>query len=232
MAKKETSKQQDGEVLFDVTGGLTQVEKWLERNKKLLSIAVGGAAGLVALFLVYDNFYRKPREIEALDAIAYAQIMFEKDSLDIAMNGKGDQLGFVDLADTYAGTKAGNLAHYYAGISHLQQGAFEEAIKELDRFKAKDPVMKTMRNGAIGDAFHELGQPKEALEYYEKAARSASNEFLTPFYVKKAGLTAEMLSEYSRAQKHYERIKKEFPKSTEGSDISKYIARIEGLTTK
>ncbi|MBI1316125.1 tetratricopeptide repeat protein [bacterium] len=232
MAKKVTQNKQDEEVLLDVTGGLTRAEQWFNQNKKILGTVGGSVVGLVALYLAYQNFYQAPREREALDAIAYAEIMFEKDSLDVALNGRGDRLGLIDVSETYSGTKAGNLAHYYAGIAYLQNGAFEDAIKQLDQFKPGDAVMKTVRNGAIGDAFHELGQPKEALDYYQKAAASGKEGYLTPFYLKKAGLTAEMLGDYSGAKRHYERIQKEYPKSNEGTDISKFLARIEGLTTK
>ena len=43
-------------------------------------------------------------------------LLTENDSIfDIALNGENDNLGFIELADKFSGTKAGNLANYYIG---------------------------------------------------------------------------------------------------------------------
>ena len=77
---------------------------------------------------------------------------------------------FLDIADEYSSTKAGNLANYYAGVCYLQLGQFENAIEYLDEFNSNDEVLSVVAKGAIGDAFLELNQPEEALEYYTAAA--------------------------------------------------------------
>ena len=43
-------------------------------------------------------------------------------------------LGFIDIADDYSSTKAGKLANYYAGLSYLYLGEFENAIDYLEDF--------------------------------------------------------------------------------------------------
>jgi hypothetical protein len=48
-----------------------------------------------------------------------------------------------------------------------------------------------------------------------------------PFYLKKAGMTAEILEDYNKALTIYKRLQKDFPDSKEGSDVKKYIARVE-----
>jgi hypothetical protein len=49
---------------------------------------------------------------------------FESDSLNLALNGDGNNLGFLQIVEDYSGTKAGNLANYYAGVIYLKQGNF------------------------------------------------------------------------------------------------------------
>jgi tetratricopeptide (TPR) repeat protein len=153
-----------------------------------------------------------------------AQKYFEQDSLQLALNGDGPNLGFLDIADEYSSTKAGNLANYYAGVCYLNLGQFENAITYLDQFSGDDEIISVVAKGAIGDAFLELNQPEEALEYYSKAAGMNDNDFVIPIYLMKAAQTAEILGDYNKALSFYKRIKSDFPESREASDIDKQIA--------
>ncbi len=223
------NKKHEEEVLVDVVSQISGVEKFIQKNQKHITTAVIGVLVLVGGYWGYTNYYLAPREKAAAEAIVFAQLAFESDSLQQALNGNGEQLGFLDVADEYSGTKTGNLAHYYAGMSYMNLGEFENAIRELDKFSPKDPVFTMLTYGAIGDAFHEINQPKEALEYYEKAIAGQDNEFLLPFLIRKAGLTAEMQGDYKKALKHYNDIKNRYPKSREATDANKMIARAEAL---
>ena len=229
MAKR---KKQDDEVLVDVGEKVSGIEKYVEENKQTLSIVIGAIFVIVGGYFGYMKFYQEPLEEEALNEIYQAQRYFEQDSLKLAVNGDGQNLGFLDVAAEYGGTEAGNLANYYAGVSYLNLGQYENAIRLLDEFKSNDPVMGVVSKGSIGDAFMELDQPKEALDYYDQAVSGEETEFVVPFYLKKAGLTAEMLDRYDDAQEYFERIKKEFPDSPQGADIKKYLARVENKAKK
>lgn len=225
MAKK---KQQEEEVLVDVAQSFSKVEKYVEENRKSITVIIGALFVIVGGYIAYLQLYQEPRELEAQKEIFFAQQYFENDSLRLALDGDGQHLGFVDIADDYSGTKAGNLANYYAGVSYLNTGKFEDAIAYLDAFESNDPIFSVIAQGGLGDAFWELGQPNEALDYYTRAVSGASNNFVVPFYLKKAGLVAEELGEYDKAIKFYTRIKDEFKDSQQGADIDKLIAYAEG----
>ncbi len=224
MAKK--SKQDKG-VLVDVGQTLTRAERYVEENRRSLTLIAGALVVLVGGYFVYTSFYLSPLEQKAQEQIFKAQQYFEEDSLQLAVNGDGQKLGFVDIAHEYKATKAGNLANYYAGVSYLNIGEFENAIRYLDEFDSNDPVLSVVATGSIGDAFWELNQPKEALEYYEKAVSGNENAYIVPFYLKKAGVVAEQLGKLKKAKRNFTRIQKEFKNSREAGDIEKYIARIE-----
>jgi TolA-binding protein len=81
------------------------------------------------------------------------------------------------------------------------------------------PVAK----GAIGDAFADINQPKDAFDYYIKAAELKDNNFSTPLFLFKAGNTAMELENYSKAQELFERIKNDYPNATEAQNIDIYI---------
>ncbi|HCQ16337.1 MAG TPA: hypothetical protein DIU20_08755, partial [Cryomorphaceae bacterium] len=170
---------------------------------------------------------QEPRENEALEEIYTAQSYFEQDSLQLALNGDGQHLGFIDVAAEYSGTKAGNLANYYAGISYLNTGKYEDAIEYLDDFESDDPVFSVIATGSIGDAFLELGQPQEALDYYDRAVSGESNNLVVPFYLKKAGILAEEQGDLKKSKEYFTRIQKDFKDSQQAADIEKFIARVE-----
>jgi tetratricopeptide (TPR) repeat protein len=227
MAKKRVKTDQGNEVFENVEQSLTKAEVFFEQNRNAILIGVGVILGIAVLYYGYVQYIQKPQEQEAQEMIFMAQKYFEQDSLNLALNGDGPNLGFLDIADEYGSTKAGNLANYYAGACYLNMGDFENAIVYLDEFKGTDEILSVVAKGAIGDAFLELNQPEEALEYYTRATRVNDNEFVIPIYLQKAAQTAEILSDYKAALGFYQRIKKDYPESREASDIDKQIAFVE-----
>jgi tetratricopeptide (TPR) repeat protein len=224
MAKKRA---QDEEVILDVDQTIDKAEVFFQENKNYIFGIIGTIVGAIFIWFAYTKWYQAPREANAQDALFVAQKHFQNDSLNLALNGNGSDEGFLDIMANFSGTKAANLSRYYAGISYLNLNDYENAIKFLDKFKAPDQVLGIIRLGAIGDAFLELGQPDEALDYYERAARTNPNTAVSPYYLRKAADTAMIIGKYDRALKHYEHLKKEFKNSREALEIDKYIAWAE-----
>jgi tetratricopeptide (TPR) repeat protein len=217
------------EVIVDVQGVYSKTESFIENNKKVLSMVLGGIVVVIGLYFAYTQIYLGPKEIEAQSSIFMAEKYFEKDSLDKAINGDGVNYGFIDIIDEYSGTKTANLAHYYLGISYLRTGAYEDAIEQLKAFSSDDIMISSIAIGAIGDAYMELGNVDDAISYYEKAAKNNENELTTPMYLFKAGLAYEEKGDYAKAFDKYTTIKKDFSDSSEGRTIEKYLARAEAL---
>ncbi|HLN19714.1 MAG TPA: tetratricopeptide repeat protein [Bacteroidales bacterium] len=226
MAK--TKKEENPQTFSNVEETLTRTEHFLEENYKILLIILGVIVGLVAIGWL-GKLYLNKRNNEAQSQIYQAERYFETDSIKLALNGDGNYLGFLDIANDYKFTKTGNLANYYAGISYLHLGNFEEAIKYLDKYSKKDEVIGSIAIGATGDAYAELGNVEKAVDKYLEAADYAQNSFNTPVYLMKAAELYELQNKYSEALKLYERIKKDYPESTEGSTIDKNIARVKVL---
>ncbi len=223
MAKKT---QQEDEVLVDVTQSISKMERFFEENRQAITILAVAIFAVVGGYISYLKFYQEPLETEAQNAIFRAQQLFEADSLNEAVSGGKNYMGFLDVAAEYGSTKVGNLANYYAGISYLRLGQFENAIKLLDEFHTNDPILGVIATGSIGDAFLELGQSEEAMEYYQKAVKVSDNNYVVPFYLLKAGLLAEQLGNSDEAKEYYERIKSEYPDSRQATDIDRYIGRV------
>jgi hypothetical protein len=111
----------------------------------------------------FNKYYLEPKTEEAYDQMYSAQFYFQIDSLDKALYGDGNHLGFIDISSEYSITKPGNLANYYAGICFLRKGKFDDAITYLKDFDADDALIRPMAIGAIGDAYMELGKNSEAV---------------------------------------------------------------------
>lgn len=229
MAKK-IDKTEDKIVAVEEALGRT--EQFIENNQKILTIIVSVIVVIILGFFGYKKFIVQPQEKEAQSQIFMAEMYFQKDSLDKALYGDGNYLGFIDIVDEYGITKTAKLANYYAGICLLKKGEFENAIDYLKNFSIDDHIVAPMALGAIGDAYSELKNFDKAASYYEDAANKDNNEFTAPAFLFKAGLTYEILKDYNNALKVYQRIQDDYKTSTEARDIEKYITRAKQIANK
>ncbi len=217
------------DTLQDIEASLSNTEMFIERNQKKLLMVLAAIIVAVGAVLAYKQFIVKPKEAEAQAAIFRAEIYFEKDSFNLALNGKGTTEGFLSIIDSYSGTKSGNLAHYYAGICYLHLGKFQEAIDQLDAYDGEDILTSSVAMGAKGDALMELGKTQEAIDQYIKAAGKNENMFSSPMYLMKAGIAYEDMKNYDKALEIYTKVRKDFYQTSEGREAEKYIARVEGF---
>jgi tetratricopeptide (TPR) repeat protein len=215
--------------LVDVEEVYSKTEKYLDENKKSLAIILGAILLMVGGYFAWAKLYVGPQEKEAQAAMFMAERYFEKDSLDKAINGDGQFDGFKKIVEEYGVTKSGNLAHYYLGVCYLRTGEYQKAIEHLKEFDADDHIVGSIAIGGIGDAHMELGKIDDAIEHYLKAAKHDENRFTAPIYLMKAGLAYEDKKDYKNAVKVYEQIKNDYPESTEGRDIEKYLSRSRAL---
>jgi tetratricopeptide (TPR) repeat protein len=208
---------------------LNKFEDWIENNKQMLSYIIGGIFIIVAGYLAFTKLYLAPKETDAENKMFVAQKYFEKDSLKLALNGDRNSPGFLQIEDDYKWTKASNLAHYYAGIIYLKQGKFQDAVDQLKSFSVNDKLVSTEAYGALGDAYTELNNFDEGVEYYKKAGYNNDNDMLSPIFLKKAGMALEHEKKYADAKKIYQDLQSKYPNTSEGREMDKYIAHVDGL---
>ena len=222
-----THKEGVEEKLEGIENALGRTEQYIEENRKSLSIIAGAIVAVVAIYFGFTKFYLKPKEEKAESQMYVAERYFEKDSFKLALNGDGNYPGFLNIIDDYGLTKSSNLAKYYAGICYKNLGKYTEAIEFLKKFNLEDKLLSSIALGSIGDCYAELKQSDDAVKYYERAADNVKNDFTSPIYLMRAGLLLEEKGSFKKSLELYERIEKEFNKSPEGVQISKYIARVK-----
>ncbi|MFH1160638.1 MAG: tetratricopeptide repeat protein [bacterium] len=230
MTAKKVDTAKTEERIHSVEEALSKTEAFIEKNQKIILIVVGVLIVGVLGYFGFRKYYLEPKEKEAQEQMFMAEMYFEQDSLSKALNGDGNYLGFLDIIDQYGLTKSANLAKYYTGISYLKLGDFENAITYLKKFDGDDKVAGPMATGAIGDAYMELDQVDEAIGYYLDAADQSNNEVTAPLFLMKAGMAYDIQGNFKKALELYKRVKAEYPRSFEATEIDKYISYMEGKT--
>ncbi|WP_299769937.1 tetratricopeptide repeat protein [uncultured Dokdonia sp.] len=226
------------EVFASLDEGASKTEEWVEKNQKailtVILLILAGALG----YMAYGKFIKEPKIAEAANELTVAQESFTtalettntnvKDSLYlVALNGSQGKYGLLDVADKYSGTPSANLANYYAGMSYLEIKDYKNAISHLEKFSSSDMILGPLAKGAIGDAFMQLDQAEQALDYYEKALKLNTNDFTTPRFLFKAAVAAIDLGKNDIAVTYLNRIKNEFKDSEYASQVDLYLGRAQ-----
>src|SRR3954463_14572389 len=205
MAKKVEHKHELLENPQALADTLQGAETWAERHPKTI-ISISVVIALIVGGYFAFRYYKEGKELEAQKEMFQAVYYFEADSLNLALNGDGNNLGFIDIIDQYGITDAAKLANYYAGVSYLKQGKFEVARLYLEDFSSKDLLVQARAYSLIGDTYMEENKFEDAAKYYDKAADYKPNKFFTPTYLMKAALAFEKSNQLDKAKDAYSKI--------------------------
>ena len=219
----------DAEVVIE--SALTKSEQFIEKNGKNLLIALAVIVLLVGGYYAYKYLWNSPREVQASNMMFVAEQQFAIDSFNLALNGDGNNAGFIDVIDQYESTPQGNIAKHYAGICLLKLNDLDGAIDYLSQYTPTEGVPNEIINaqnrGLMGDIYSQKGELENAAEYYMEAVGISDNTFTAPYYLKKAGLVYAKLNQYKEAMNAFQSIADNFPSSMEARDIDKFIGQIE-----
>lgn len=221
MAKNNQKETQQEQVMTTVSG----VEEFFKKNQKWIEWGALAVLVVVLGFLAYNRWVAEPARQEAQGQMFQAEQAFRAGDFETALNGDGNVLGFADIISSY-GRKAGKSALLYAGICSLQLDDNEGAIAYLKKYSTRDKIMQGRAWCALGDAYSNLQDYKQALNWYKKAAALEENEYAAT-YLFKAAIVSEELGDNAGALKLYKEIETKYPQTMEGYDIQKYISRIE-----
>jgi len=198
------------------------------RNSKLI-LGVGTVLLLaVAGYYFYKNSYQKPKEEKAADAMFKAEAYWGKDSISLALNGDGQNLGFLKIIDRFSGTDAANIAHFYAGDCYVKLKDNANAIKHLKKFSTDAKQVQQSAYKLLGDAYADMNNNSEAFDYYKKAAhhfeedKSSSAEAL--FLA--ANLADGPLKNPKEAIALFTELKEKYPRTAQAAQADTYLAKL------
>ena len=208
------------ETFTKVQGIWEKFQKQIIAVVAVLMIGIGGWYG-------YNEYLIKPKEEKAADALFKAQQFFANDSSSLVLNGDGQNKGVLYILKNFGGTKSANLCNFYAGVSYLKLGDFNNAVKYLKEFSSPAKQIQLMAYGCLGDAYAELNKKEEAIENYKKAATTFdADENNSAEYLFRAALLLETTGKTKEALGLYKELKEKFPKTEKGFQAEKYIYRL------
>jgi tetratricopeptide (TPR) repeat protein len=206
---------------------IVKMQSFWQRFQKPLLVVVAALVIVIGGWYGYNEYIVKPKEEKAADALFKAQQYFNIDSSNLVLNGDGQSRGVLYVMKNFSGTKAANLCKYYAGVSYLKLGDFNNAVKYLKYFSTNAKQIQLMAYGCLGDAYSELNKKDEAIENYKKAASAFdTDESNSAEYLFRAALLEETNGKPKEALELYKELKDKFPKTDKGFLADKYIYRL------
>ena len=219
MSKKRNKKQVNE---FDET--LAASRSFFERNKKAILYGGGGLLAIIIIALLVHQFYITPRNLHAQESIFPAEQAFLDGNYEKALNGDGENMGFLSVIDEYKNTKAGNIACLYAAKCYAATEKYQEAIDMLDRFDGcGDELISPAAIALKGNCYAELGDNEKAVEFLLKAAKEADNNTISPTCLLQAGQIYLALGQKDKALDCFQQIKTKYQQSSLYYEIDKYL---------
>lgn len=201
--------------------------QWKTNKRFKIGVYISGSVvGALILFLGYRQLIWAPSDTKANDGWWSALNYVEKDSTDQAIKL------LIPFVKKYDGHTGGEIGQYLLGAQYMKKGEFQKALEQFEGVSVNDTYLSTMSIGLQGDCLSELKKYEGAAELYEKAANAMENDFTSPMYLFKAGLHAELATDYESATAHFTKIRDDYPDYGNQKTIDKYIARVASVKSK
>jgi TolA-binding protein len=198
------------------------------RYSKVILIASSAIILLCGGYLAYKYLVKAPKEEKAIEAMFKAEEYYRVDSLNMALNGDGINAGFLRIIKNYDGTRAANLAKFYAGDIYLKQGNYSNAVKYLKDFSTDAKQVQARGYKLLGDAYAEQGKNSDALSNYKKAAHhfEKDEENSSEYLFIAAYFADRVMKNQKEAIGLYQELKKKYSKTQRGYDVDKYLSQL------
>lgn len=209
------NKEQEGketvEFFKDLDKEALNIEGFLEKNARTLSIGFGILIVAVLGWFGYQQFILGPKNEEATKSYLSAQKNLAEGKEDLALGGKSvANPGFLGTYDQYGSTKAGKLAAYNAGLIEFKKGNYQKAYDLLDKFSSGNKVLVALKYGAMADCLSNLNKSEDALAMADKASSASDDAYTSYYFTKKAGLLALALKKNADAKKYFAAIDEKY----------------------
>lgn len=214
-----------------VTEAVSKTEQFFQKNEKLITWVLVAIIVIIGGYFANKYLIAQPRAEKASAEMFAAVQQFNAEQWQVALDGDGNNAGFIEVVENYATTPQGSLAAHYAGVTYLKLGDKENALKYLGKYRkasgAPAEIVNAQNAGLQGDIYADGGDLKKAAALYKKAVKASDNSLTAPVYLKKLGMVEEQLGDTSAALEAYQRIADEYYNSLEARDIDTYIGRLQ-----
>src|SRR6202000_1995355 len=132
---------------------VAELQNTWDRYGKQASYVLLAIVVVVGGIFAYRNLVSEPKEKQATEAMFRAEEYYRLDSARLALMGDNINAGFLKIISRFGGTKAANLAEFYAGSCYLKLGDFNNAVKYLKEFSTPVKQLQERSMGLLGDAY-------------------------------------------------------------------------------
>ena len=230
MAKSKNKESKGLDLIENSEEIINKTEAFLndKKNQNIVFISIGISSLIFLAFMGFSHL-KKNNNIEAQEEMFQAVYYFESDSIGLALNGDGNNYGFLDIISLYSETDAANLSNFYVGAIYLRLKDFNNSIRYLENFSSQDFLLQARAYALIGDAYMELDNFEKASNYFKKASMHNSNKDFSPYYLNKYALALELKGDLNEAIIAHEIIINDYKTSILFQEAQKEKARLEGL---
>ena len=199
------------EFFKDLDKEALNIESFLEKNAKALSIAFGVLIIAVLGWFGYQQFIIGPKNEEATKSYLAAQKNLADGKEGLALGGKSvANPGFIGTYEEYGSTKACNLSAYNASLIEFKKGNYQKAYDLLDNFSSDNKVLVALKYGAMADCLSNLNKADDALAMADKASSASDDAYTSYYFTKKAGMLALALKKNADAKKYFATIDEKY----------------------
>lgn len=224
MSKNFTKEELEHDPLLDK---YTQAVNFFNANRTMILSLVVTLIVVIGVVIGY-RFYAEGQEEQAQNLLASAEQSYSASDYQTALNGDEYTLsyGFVQIADEFSGTNAGNLAAYYASVSHFKLDNYQEALAYIQEFKHPKGIMGVGSVSFNATLLKLNGSLEKAAQKYEQAANWDKNDSTTPFNLMKAANVYKELGNAEKVKSITSTIIEKYPSSPEATSSKKLLGSI------
>ena len=187
-----------------------------ENSKIIIGISIGLIVVVIAFFVIKGRIDKTNEENRQMASVAVARILPYLQANDYQKALYGDPtkrirnqkvIGLIEIIKEYGGTKQAEYASLYAGSCFLSLNKNKEALEYFD--KALGSSSKVIKEGAAGGlavCYENLGNYRDAADYYEKASKYSLTPGMKSKYHFFEALCREKTGEKDIAEKLYREI--------------------------
>ena len=187
---------------------------------------LGGVLVILLAIVLYRNA-TKPRISTEADFMLLQTIVYisQQDTTHVP------QL-LQELTTKYRTTTSGQKAYYYGGLYYQKLGDIKKALEYYKKFlnsPVEDKLLRTLTYANLSDIYVDMKKFSKALNFIEKAEKSAPSEPLKAYYNYKMARIYFAKGDIKKSKETLEAFTKKFPKSSLTQTVNEELLFLKGM---
>jgi len=198
---------------------------FIENNKKAVYLALAGIVVVIALIFAF-SYVQSNRNAEATQMMSEAVNRYEQGDYAAAIDGDMSFTGLLEIADDFGGTRAGNLARFYAADALYRLGDLDRALPLFEEYDKGENYLGASALAGEAAIYEARDDHETAAERYRRAANIFVSKITSPDYLQKAAREFRLSGNLAAARDVYQQIQDDFPESAEAQYVDYFLAQL------